>query len=70
MSNDPPRPEQDPSLNPALKSRTDTTHDTSTSSRSPADSVSVDREEGRAWPMIWLTVTVVCVILAVYFIFG
>lgn len=69
MSNDPPRPDHDPSLNPALKSRTDTTHDTSTSSPPPADSVSVQREEGRAWPMIWLTVTVVGVILVLYLIF-
>lgn len=53
-------------LNPALKQRRDTTHDTSRQSPAPADTASVQREEGRAWPIIWLLVTVLSVAITVY----
>lgn len=56
-------------LNPALKTRTDTTHDTTSPTRAPADSASVQHEEGRGWPMIWLVVTVVCAVLALWILF-
>lgn len=60
---------QNPGLNPDLKSRTNTSRDTENPSRPPADSASVQREEGRGWPAIWLIVTVVCVAVAAYLIF-
>ena len=53
-------------LNPALKQRRETTHDTSRPSPAPADTASVQREEGRAWPIIWVVVTVLCVAITVY----
>lgn len=56
-------------LNPKLKSGEDTRHNTETPTRPPADSTSVQREEGRAWPAIWLVVTVICVIVAIYLLF-
>lgn len=56
-------------LNPALKQRTEHTYNTTTSSPAPVDSTSVQQEEGRAWPAIWLIATVVSVIIAVYLIF-
>lgn len=62
--------QDDRGLNPALKHRTDTTHDTGRSSRPPSETASVQREEGRAWPMIWLVVTVVGVLVALYILFG
>lgn len=58
-----------PSLNPTLQSRTDQTHDTSVSSAAPADTASVQREEGRGWPLTWALVTLVCVALAVWILF-
>ena len=57
-------------LNPALKSRKETSHNTSTPSPAPLESASVQREEGRAWPMIWLVVTIVGVLILLYLAFG
>ena len=56
-------------LNPALKTRTDKTHDTTTSTPPPAESASVQRQEGRGWPMIWLVVTILCAVLALWILF-
>lgn len=64
-SND--RPEDAP-LNPALKSSTDRTHDTTRISPPPVDTTSAREGEGEGWPVIWLIVTLVCVVLAVYFL--
>lgn len=61
------KPQQAP-LNPALKSGTETAHDTEVSSPAPIDTTSASEDEGEAWPVIWLIVTVVCVALAVYFL--
>lgn len=56
----------DRDLNPSLRNRTDTTHETRESSRPPSETASVQREEGRAWPMIWLAVAVVGFLVALY----
>lgn len=69
MSEPPKRTEPEPGLNPALRQRKDGLYDTTRSTPPPADSASVQHEEGRAWPMIWLIVTLVCVAIAVYLIF-
>ena len=55
-------------LNPALKSRTETTYDTKNVTPAPFDTASAREGEGEGWPIIWLVVTLVCVVLAVYFI--
>ena len=60
--------EGDPALNPALRQRREEAHDTTHSTPPPADSASVQREEGVAWPAIWLVVTLLCVAIAVYLI--
>ena len=57
-------------LNPTLKSRTNTSRDTETPTRAPADSTSVQHEEGRAWPVIWLIVGVICVVVLAYLFLG
>jgi hypothetical protein len=62
-------PTPDHALNPALRERREETHDTTHSTPPPADSASVQREEGVAWPAIWLVVTIVCVVIAVYLLF-
>ncbi|MDT9600884.1 hypothetical protein [Sphingosinicella rhizophila] len=68
MTNPPTdRPEEAP-LNPALKSRTDTTYNTSTTTPAPFDTASAKEGEGKGWPIIWLVVTLICVALAIYFI--
>jgi hypothetical protein len=60
---------KDPDLNPALRQRREATHDTAHSTPPPADSASVQREEGAHWPAIWLVVTLVCVAIAAYLLF-
>lgn len=65
----PERPQPQSNLNPALRSRTDETHDTTVSSEAPADTASVQRQEGRAWPIIWAVVTLVGVALTVWILF-
>jgi hypothetical protein len=68
MADPGPPPRQRTELNPALKKRTEETHDTSKSSLAPVATASVQREEGKAWPMIWLVVTIVCVLIAIYLV--
>jgi hypothetical protein len=67
--NDQPRdePHQVP-LNPALRSETETVYETKVSSRAPIETTSARENEGEGWPVIWLVVTAVCVVLAVYFL--
>ena len=64
-SKDNPR---DAPLNPALKSETETVYDTKVSSRAPIETTSAKENEGEGWPVIWLVVTAVCVVLAIYFL--
>jgi hypothetical protein len=59
---------RDVRLNPALKSRTDTTYDTETSTPPPLATTGAKEGQGEIWPIIWLVVTLVCVVLAAYFI--
>ena len=65
QSSDEPR---DVPLNPALKSETETVYPTTESSRAPIDTTSATENEGEGWPVIWLAVTAVGVILAIYFL--
>jgi hypothetical protein len=55
-------------LNPALKSRTETVYDTTSTTPTPFDTASAKEGEGEGWPIIWLVVTVICVVLAIYFL--
>lgn len=64
-----PDPARDRNLNPKLKSVENTSRDTEVSTPPPADSASVQREEGRGWPVAWMVVVVVCVLIAVYLLF-
>lgn len=66
-----PESKDDVPLNPALKKE----HDDSYSSADqhgtdPMATVSVQSDEGKAWPWVWAVVTIVCVIVTLYiFIF-
>lgn len=53
-------------LNPALKPRTDLSHDTERVTPAPIDTASSRVGGGEGWPWIWLAVVVVCVALTVY----
>lgn len=66
MSDDPKGPDRDPKLNPSLKSRVETSHNTAYSSRAPHETASVQHQEGRAWPMIWMIVTLLGVAIVIY----
>ena len=59
---------QDAPLNPALKSETETVYPTNESSRAPIETTSAKENEGEGWPVIWLVVTIICVLFAVYFL--
>jgi hypothetical protein len=59
---------QDVPLNPALKSETETVYPTKESSRAPIETTSAKENEGEGWPVIWLVVTIICAIFAVYFL--
>lgn len=58
----------DAPLNPALKKETETVYDTRHTSPAPFDTASAKEGEGERWPWIWLVVTVISVILAIYFL--
>ena len=62
-----PKPEDAP-LNPALKSQTDRTYDTTSSTPAPFDTASATEGEGEGWPWVWLIVTLACVAAAIYFL--
>ena len=58
----------DAPLNPALKSRTETVYDTTSTTPTPIDTASAKEGEGEGWPIVWLVVFILCVVAAVYFI--
>lgn len=60
-----PQTTDDAPLNPALKPERDATYGPDQQGTDPMASVSVQKDEGRAWPMIWAVVTIVCVIIAI-----
>lgn len=55
----------DAPLNPALKSEQDASYGPDYQGTDFMESVSVKKEEGRAWPMIWLVSFIVCVLVTV-----
>jgi hypothetical protein len=57
----------DAPLNPALKSGTETIYPTE-SSQAPVDTTSAKENQGEGWSWIWLIVTVLGALLAVYFL--
>jgi hypothetical protein len=65
-----PRPDRDPDapLNTALKSRIESVYDTKSTTPTPFDTASAREGEGEGWPIVWLVVAVVGVVLAFYFI--
>ena len=58
MADTPKRIRREDGLNPSLKSRSEPTHDTDRSTPPPAESASIQHEEGRAWPIVWAVVVV------------
>ena len=59
------QPEDGP-LNPALKSSRETVYDTRTSSPSTIETTSASEGEGEGWPVVWLVVTVLGVLIAIF----
>jgi hypothetical protein len=56
----------DAPLNPALKSRTETLHDTRHTTPAPIDTASGSEGDGKGWPMVWLLTTAVGIAVALY----
>lgn len=65
----PPHGSDNATLNPALKQVHDATYGPDQSGTNPMDKVSVQKEEGAAWPMIWAVVTIACVIITIALVF-
>ena len=59
---------QDVPLNPALKSETETVYETKIPSPAPIETTSAKENEGETWPIVWLMVTFLGLVLAVYFL--
>lgn len=57
-------------LNPALKQSTETTYDTTNVTPAPIDTASAKEGEGEGWPLIWLAIVAICVLVTVYILFG
>ncbi|MFC0199577.1 hypothetical protein [Paracoccus rhizosphaerae] len=57
-------------LNPALKSELETAHDNRISSAAPIETASVQRDEGRSWPIVWAVVVILSALLVLWLIFG
>lgn len=68
MADDADDKPQDGPLNPALKAESETVYETRQSSPAPIDTTSAKENQGESWPWIWLVVTLVCVVLAIYFL--
>lgn len=67
--NDPtPSRTEDAPLNPALKRRSETVYDTDHRTPPPIETASSKEGGGEGWPWVWLVVTVVCIVLAVWFL--
>lgn len=67
MNQPPSEPTRERPLNPALKRETDTSHNLETSP-APIDTTEAKEGQGEVWPIIWAVVTVVCVVLAIWFL--
>jgi len=59
---------KDVPLNPALKSETETVYETRVSSPAPIETTSAKENEGETWPIVWLLVSFLGLVLAVYFL--
>ena len=59
-------PKTDSPLNPALKSTRETVYDTRNPSPPPIETTSGVEGEGEGWPIVWLVVTILGVIFAIY----
>jgi hypothetical protein len=63
-------PGEDDALNPALHREIDRSHGTRFEGTDPMKTVSVkDPDEGRVWPWIWAVVFIVCIAVAIYYLF-
>ncbi|GAB2800783.1 hypothetical protein GCM10027040_30550 [Halomonas shantousis] len=52
-------------LNPALKKRHDELYGPDQRGTDPMKTVSVQKDEGKAWPTIWAVVAIVCVLVTI-----
>lgn len=55
------------SLNPGLKSETDTSHDV-TRSPAPLETTGAHEGQGWGWPLVWLITAIIGVVLVIYFL--
>lgn len=66
----PEPPSGDAPLNPALKRVHDATYGPDQEGTDPMATISVKKEEGAAWPMIWAVVTLLCILVTIALLLG
>lgn len=67
---EPPQDSEGAPLNPSLKQVRDDSYGPDQEGRDPMDSVSVKKDEGTVWPVIWAVITILCVLLALVLVFA
>ena len=60
---------QDTPLNPGLKPQTESVYNTEDTTPAPADSASAKEGEGEGWPLAWVAIVAICVIVTLFLIF-
>ena len=69
-STKPPQDSKDVPLNPSLTREIDKTYTSDQDGSDPMETVSVQKDEGAIWPMIWAVATIASIIIAlVMFLF-
>lgn len=58
----------DAPLNPDLRETTDTTHDTGRPTPPLESTGAREGSQGEGWPIVWAIVTIVSIVLAVYYL--
>lgn len=66
----PPQESDNAQLNPSLKRVHDSSYGADQKGRDPMESISLKKNEGAAWPAIWATITILCVLIAIFLILG
>lgn len=57
-------------LNAALKQTNETVYDTTRVTPAPIDTASAKEGEGEGWPVVWLVIVVLCVLVTIYILVG
>ncbi|MCA0892494.1 hypothetical protein [Microbulbifer agarilyticus] len=60
------KPPKDSDLNPDLRAKTDETYGPDQQGRDPMETISSTGKEGREWPVVWIVVAILCVLISLF----